>query len=71
MWEKIRVIFTIPELRQKILLTVGLLAIYCLGSQIPLPLIDHKKMTAFFSPEGGQQGLAPCSIRWPCSAPAV
>ena len=28
MWEKIRVIFTIPELRRKILLTLGLLGIY-------------------------------------------
>lgn len=57
MWEKIRVIFTIPELRQKILLTAGLLTVYCLGGLIPLPMIDHKRMTAFFSPEGGQQGL--------------
>jgi preprotein translocase subunit SecY len=57
MWEKIRVVFTIPELRQKILLTLFLLAVYCLGSQIPLPMIDHTKMTALFSSEGGQQGL--------------
>ena len=28
MWEKIRVVFTIKELRQKILLTLFLLAIY-------------------------------------------
>ena len=40
MWEKIRVIFTIPELRQKILLTLLLLAIYRVGYQIPLPLVD-------------------------------
>jgi preprotein translocase subunit SecY len=55
MWEKIRVIFTIPELRQKILLTLLLLAIYRVGWQIPLPIVDHHKMTAFFgnSAEGG------------------
>ena len=56
MWEKIRVIFTIPELRQKILLTLLLLAIYRLGWQIPLPMVDHKKMTAFFGQEG-EKGL--------------
>ncbi len=33
--EKLRVIFTIPELRQKILLTLGLLAIYRIGWQVP------------------------------------
>ena len=40
MWEKIRVIFTIPELRQKILLTLGLLGVYRIGYQIPLPGIQ-------------------------------
>ncbi len=56
MWEKIRVIFTIPELRQKILLTLLLLAIYRVGWQIPLPIFDHTKATAFFGGEG-QKGL--------------
>ncbi len=40
MFEKIRVIFTIPELRRKILLTLGLLAVYRIGWQIPLPVLD-------------------------------
>ena len=52
MWEKIRVVFSIPELRQKILLTLLLLAIYRVGWQIPLPIVDQKKMTAFTS-QGG------------------
>ena len=56
MWEKIRVIFTIPELRQKILLTLLLLAIYRVGWQITLPIVDHNKMSAFFGSEG-QKGL--------------
>ncbi len=43
MWEKFRVIFTIPELRNKILLTLLLLGIYRIGWQIPLPLIDQAK----------------------------
>ncbi len=57
MWEKIRVMFTIPELRQKILLTLGLLAVYRIGWQIPLPIVDHEAMTAFFEAEG-REGLA-------------
>ena len=69
MWEKIRVIFTIPELRQKILLTLLLLAIYRVGWQIPLPIVDTHKMTAFFG-QAGRAGWATCSTRWPCSAPA-
>ncbi len=48
MWEKIRVIFTIKELRQKILLTLGLLAIYRIGWQIPLPIVDTEAMFEFF-----------------------
>jgi preprotein translocase subunit SecY len=50
--EKIRVIFTIPELRQKILLTLGLLAIYRVGWQVPLPIIDADAMSAF-AKQGG------------------
>jgi preprotein translocase subunit SecY len=49
MWEKIRVIFTIPELRKKILLTLLLLGIYRVGYQIPLPLMDHTLMGKFKS----------------------
>lgn len=56
MWEKIRVIFTVPELRQKILLTLGLLAIYRIGWQITLPIVDPGKMTAFFSQSTGGLG---------------
>ncbi len=52
MWEKIRVVFTIPELRQKILLTLLLLAIYRIGWQIPLPIVDYHRMTAVFGGEG-------------------
>jgi preprotein translocase subunit SecY len=44
MWEKIRVVFTIPELRQKILLTLGLLAVYRIGWQVYLPFVDQQVM---------------------------
>ena len=39
MFEKLRIIFSIPELRQKVLLTIGLLAVYRIGFHIPLPMI--------------------------------
>jgi preprotein translocase subunit SecY len=57
MWEKIRVIFTIPELRQKILLTLFLLAIFRVGGQIPLPIVDYHKMTSVFSKDTGLGSL--------------
>ncbi|MCA9263564.1 MAG: preprotein translocase subunit SecY [Planctomycetales bacterium] len=44
MWQKIRIIFTIPELRRKILLTLLLLAIYRVGWHITLPIIDNTKI---------------------------
>ena len=53
MLEKLRIIFTIPELRQKILLTLGLLAIYRVGWQVPLPIVDPKAMSAFAEQTGG------------------
>ncbi len=54
MLTKIRVIFSIPELSQKILLTLGLLAIYRIGWWIPLPIVDPEKMSQFWA---GAQGL--------------
>jgi preprotein translocase subunit SecY len=56
MWQKIRVLFTIPELRRKIALTLLLLAIYRVGYMITLPVVDQHKMTAFFG-EQSQTGL--------------
>ena len=55
MWEKIRVVFTIPELRQKILLTLLFLAVYRIGWQIPLPIVDPSK-TLFSAEAGGSMG---------------
>ncbi|MEC9091411.1 MAG: preprotein translocase subunit SecY [Planctomycetota bacterium] len=51
MWEKLRVVFTIPELRQKIFLTLFLLAVYRVGYWVPLPVIDQEKI-AQISSEG-------------------
>jgi len=56
MWEKLRVVFTIPELRKKIFFTLGLLAVYRVGWQIPLPVVDQAKMTAFFG-QSSNEGI--------------
>ncbi|MEQ8790042.1 MAG: preprotein translocase subunit SecY [Pirellulaceae bacterium] len=53
MLEKIRVVFTIPELRQKILLTLMFLAIYRVGWQIPLPIINQALLAKQSSDGGG------------------
>ena len=39
MFEKLRIIFSIPELRKKVLLTIGLLAVYRVGFHVPLPMV--------------------------------
>jgi preprotein translocase subunit SecY len=44
MWEKIRVIWQIKELRTKIGLTLLMLAIYRVGFQIQLPIIDQQRV---------------------------
>lgn len=41
---KLKAIFIIPELRQKILLTLLFLAIYRIGYSIPLPFVDQRQM---------------------------
>ena len=53
MWEKLRVVWQIPELRRKILLTLGLLGVYRLGFQIPLPIVDPVAIEAFNQSSGG------------------
>ena len=53
MWEKLRIVFTIPELRQKILLTLALLAIYRVGWQIPMPMINQSVINSEAHKESG------------------
>lgn len=52
MLSKFITIFKIPELRQKILLTLGLLAVYRMGFAIPLPFIDQAQMADALSKTG-------------------
>jgi len=63
MISKLRIIFSIPELRQKILLTLGLLAVYRIGWWIPLPVVDVDKMKAMWSASTGlAQMMAQISV---------
>jgi len=57
MWEKIRVVFTIPELRRKIFFTLGLLAVYRIGWWITLPVVDPDKMNRWAQDVQGAAGL--------------
>jgi len=53
MWEKFRAIFAIPELRQKIFFTLILLAVFRIGYQIPLPVINQAELNKQLSKAGG------------------
>jgi preprotein translocase subunit SecY len=46
-------IFRIPDLRKRILFTLGLLAIYRLGGHIPTPGIDANRLQEFFNQNSG------------------
>ena len=51
--EAVANIFRVPDLRTRVLFTLGLLAIYRLGAQIPVPGIDANKLEAFFAQNQG------------------
>lgn len=53
MLEKLRIIFTIPELRQKILLTLFMLAIFRVGSLIVLPVVDSAALADLRGDDSG------------------
>jgi preprotein translocase subunit SecY len=49
MFEKIANIFRIPDLRKRVLFTLGLLAVYRLGAFIPTPGINSTALAQFFN----------------------
>jgi preprotein translocase subunit SecY len=53
MWEKLRVVFSIEELRSKIFFTLFLLAIYRVGYHIPLPVINQERMQEVAEQDSG------------------
>jgi preprotein translocase subunit SecY len=46
-------VFRIPDLRKRVLFTLGLLAIYRLGGHIPTPGIDTHRLQSFFEQNAG------------------
>jgi preprotein translocase subunit SecY len=53
MLEKFFNIFRIPELRNRVLFTFAMLAVYRLGSYIPLPGINTQALASFFNHQSG------------------
>jgi preprotein translocase subunit SecY len=52
-FEAVANVFRIPDLRNRILFTLGLLAIYRLGGHIPTPGIDANRLEQFFQQNAG------------------
>jgi len=57
MLSRLRTIFAIPELRQKIFITLILLAVYRMGFSIPLPFVDQAQFLDTFKKLQQQQGI--------------
>src|SRR6516164_8905506 len=55
MIEKFLNIFRIPDLRKRVLFTLGILAVYRLGAWIPTPGVNTRQLELLF---GGQSGTA-------------
>src|SRR5579885_3218059 len=53
MWTRLRSIWTIPDLRKKILFTIGMLLIFRVVANVPVPGIDAKTLSSFLSQKGG------------------
>ena len=53
MFEKVQNMFKIPELRRRILFTLGILAVYRLGCHLPTPGIDASALAQFFEAQRG------------------
>src|ERR1700694_20517 len=53
MLEKLANVFRIPDLRKRILFTLGLLAVYRLGGHIPTPGVNADKLQQYFEQNRG------------------
>ncbi|MFN5300308.1 MAG: preprotein translocase subunit SecY [Planctomycetaceae bacterium] len=56
MFDKLVKVFSVPELRQKIWLTLALLCVFRLGNQIPLPHVNQAAIKAALDAAKGDQG---------------
>ncbi len=53
MWEKLINMFHVPELRKRILFTLGAIIIFRLGAHIPVPGVEAAALKNFFASQGG------------------
>jgi len=53
MLEKFLNIFRIPDLRKRVLFTLGILAVYRLGAFIPTPGVNYQQLQALFNTQSG------------------
>src|SRR5580704_12813490 len=53
MLEKLSNIFRVPDLRKRVLFTLGLLAVYRIGGHIPTPRINGDRLAQFFEQNKG------------------
>ena len=53
MLEKFLNIFRIPDLRKRVLFTLGILAVYRLGAWIPTPGVNYRQLELLLSQQGG------------------
>lgn len=51
-------VFRIPELRNKIMFTIGMLAVYRIGFWIPVPGVDQGALTSFFEQQAASGSAA-------------
>ena len=53
LFDKLANIFRVPDLRKRVLFTLGLLAVYRLGSHVPTPGINADKLAQLFERNSG------------------
>jgi preprotein translocase subunit SecY len=53
MFSKLQEIFSIPELKRRVMFTLGLLTVYRIGSHITAPGVDASVLTEFFARQRG------------------
>ncbi len=53
LFEKLANIFRVPDLRKRVLFTLGLLAVYRLGAHVPTPGINAEKLAQLFERNSG------------------
>ena len=68
MFEKFANIFRIPDLRKRVLFTLGMLAVYRLGAHIPTPGVNTKVLAQFFDQQSGSRSAwSICSAAATCA----